>query len=345
MATISQKMERYIDGALTKFFMFPHTETKKPRLRVSSFPYCPIKNYFQLADGLQDLAQITAQSDYFTSVGTTVHSILQRWLGTIFVGREGEEEQQGHMFGEWFCPTCKTKPKLTIIDDIICPDCGNFMEYKELFGMWKGGAIGGHTDGIFVDGDDWWVIDYKTTSKSKVDSWRRNPKRTNNDASNIVLPYYANVKQIESYCVLFENRFKHKIKGWILVYLCRDNPFYSNGRAVVAHAMDDDEKDKVRKRLDKYTIQFNTFHESLRDNNKEGIHEIVDTRPCKKGYPSYTKLMHNDFDPCPLMVGPDGKRLNVDFCSDTDSLHDLIDVKWKAARKSYRKIYKLEKVE
>lgn len=120
---------------------FKTDEVKPPRFRLSSSPFCPYKFLFQWYDYVKsnesDFWDYSA--DFYTMVGTAIHSALQKWIPF---------NNPGLYLGNWRCPTCgkvieaATGPK-------FCKKCNKWMIYEEFSFLEKPG-ISGHCDGIFI---------------------------------------------------------------------------------------------------------------------------------------------------------------------------------------------------
>lgn len=202
---------------------YKSTEGRRPEYRPSSFPLCSILTYMKLIKGASlgyFEEERTAAGDYFTSVGTTAHENIQFHMGF-----------SGKIFGDWKClnrKSCKKgKRALTLYDrdgNVVregkltrkntvkhrCPECGRPMEYVEKEINYKG--LKGHIDCIIrLPDGTYWVADYKTCTKTKLNSGK--------------LPQKAHLKQLPAYCYVLKKKYKMKIAGFSLLYFSRDNPF------------------------------------------------------------------------------------------------------------------------
>jgi hypothetical protein len=157
---------------------------------------------------------------YFAEVGTVAHEIIQHYIGNT-----------QKVYGNWKCTNSeckhgqdamdiydaegkcirKGKTTATKTTNNLCPGCGRPMHYEELEISMNG--ITGHVDCVLVfDKDNWWVVDYKTTMKSKVEDGK--------------LPEHKHIYQLLAYCYILKFQYGLPIRGFSLVYMPRDNPFY-----------------------------------------------------------------------------------------------------------------------
>lgn len=177
------------------------SETQRPKneFRCSGLPFCPVRWLAQELD--PEPFKATFGFDYYTSVGTTMHKIFQKWLA-----------RTSGLFGNWECHKCKTKETLKW-SPVHCPTCNKFMEYEEVEIVEPTTGLTGHVDGITrceVGSDDLLVFDWKSIGIRGL--------------KDDELPYSYNVQQINSYGVLLRRLFDLPIKEIGLVYVARDNP-------------------------------------------------------------------------------------------------------------------------
>jgi hypothetical protein len=178
------------------------TESVPPRreFRCSGFPFCPLR---WIADTLDPKKEITRfSSDFYMSVGTTVHLVLQKWMART----------QGGLFGNWKCASCQTTVSLSWSPQ-RCPGCGTAMDYDEVTFTEPTTGLTGHTDGLTrwkKDSDDLMVFDFKTISIERL--------------KNDDLPYWHNIEQVNAYAVLLQRLLGLPIVGFALAYIARDDP-------------------------------------------------------------------------------------------------------------------------
>lgn len=261
----------YYSRCLKKAWDIPHAQQQL--LRVSGFPYCPLKEWYGIAmqtNGRQEFGM-----NYYTKVGTAVHELIQAWMG------EG-----GQLYGSWKC----TKVGCTGVRNFsalrACPKCRSKMEYIE-FHVKAFKNVSGHIDGVFrTESGRWFIIDYKTSSVKAI--------KSNKETG--YLPYKANVYQIEAYCALVEREYDIKIDGWILMYVARDNPmqtFLPTGGLV-----SEKKKKTLLKRIERWDSQFSAVR---RIKKFSDLLAIVEDKPCPDM--EYYKENYKKISDCPMSVG------------------------------------------
>lgn len=225
-------------------------------LRPSSLPFCPLRFFLNYSQH----GTVQSQdffSRFFTKVGTVVHEVVQEIVGS-----------SNSLLADWTCPKCnpeghaydpskrvklrKTAPK--------CKSCSSRMKYVEVEVDYNG--VLGHVDAIWVEDDNtYWVVDFKTTSKSKTDS-RKTPDNNY-------------VEQIETYCYLLKKQYNMPIAGWILFYIVRDNP--SNTQEFEQRL---NKKDfiRIRNRLNMYKEQRDHAAEITK---KRELFDLYENRACR----------------------------------------------------------------
>jgi len=260
----------------------PRPDDKKKRhleLHPSSFPYCPLQTLVEVAqNGLYLSKWESASSDYYCSVGTAVHTVMQKHFGRAM-----------HVVGDWTCKKCGNVAAFKTFEQAgQC--CGRNRHYEELGIKFKK-TVRGHTDGLFLYEGEYWVGDYKTASVVKCDKYKEEVV----DGKEPSLPLRGNREQIRSYVVLLEREYKIKIRGWALLYLARDNPFKHN--VVCIEEFDDDLRAEYRKLMSLYDKQYDAMLDV--DNSHTGLDFLIETKPCKCDA-DYQELFASDFKECPL---------------------------------------------
>ena len=181
------------------------TEQSDPlRLRPSSFPLCPIHVVHQHSQHEQ-LGYVphaaTLHSDFFTSVGTALHLVFQKWFA-----------RTGVLFGNWKCTNSKCRKHgelITMTTQHLCSRCDYPLEYCEIEVDFYG--VVGHVDGVvLVDTDTYVVLDFKTTSSNVLAGKK--------------LPKHENIKQLSSYAYILRKKYQLNVVGHSLLYVVRDNP-------------------------------------------------------------------------------------------------------------------------
>lgn len=262
-----------------------------PEYRPSSFPSCPILHTLRFAKSAHlgyTESTMTTSGGYFTSVGTAAHENIQYYIG-----------QSGKVWGDWKCknPTCQKrhdaqdlfgedgkcwrKGKLTRKNTVNnkCPKCLHPMEYVEKEIKYKG--LKGHIDCIVkLDNGYWWVADYKTCTKHKINTKGE-------------LPHASHLKQIPTYCYVLEKKYGMKIKGFSLLYLSRDNPF---------HFLEYSEpwtprwREKVKKII---SDEKRKFRSGVKSFATRDVSHAIKNKPCSCRE-QYDKEI-NFYDVCPLL--------------------------------------------
>ena len=233
------------------------------RLRASSLPICSILQYLKLqkehSTGLPE-RKVTAISEYFTQIGTAVHTVLQRWMGLT-----------GKILGNWKCPSCGHKEKMTVYKD--CPSCGEEMVYVEIKVKYK--TLSGHVDGVLVlPNKKMIVLDYKTTTSSKID--KNSP------------PLLAYEKQLSSYAYLLKSKYHLPVVGSSLLYVSRDNPFKYKEYPLNLNNM--------KKFLDEQVYRQRVAEDTVKT---EDLEALIQSKPCSSRE-FYLKDMHS-YEECPLL--------------------------------------------
>ncbi len=280
MKDVLKEVSGYLKTNLERTF---ETTPRPLTLRVSGFPYCPLKHLFYRYNPTLD--EVSFDSVYYTTVGTITHSALQRWLGF-----------GGQILGDWHCLSCANKTKMSFSN--VCKKCGSEMMYDEI--VIRLGNISGHIDCVYRDKKGrYWVIDYKTSSVYAV---------TQGDS----LPYHHNTVQIKSYCALLEKQYGIKVEGWILIYLARDSPRMVH--KPVGKLMKMSEKRAILTHVFEWGRQFSRV---LKVTRKEELQEIIDMKACDS-YDTYMKHYHSPFSECPLSPICFSKRLRPTMLSVMD---------------------------
>ena len=262
-----------------------------PKLRPSSFPKCSILDYLKMYRH-KKLGYIEETKDfgssYFTGVGTVVHEIIQHYIG-----------QTKQVYGDWKCinlecehgqAACTIRDatgkvvqegKLTSTGttDNLCPGCKRPMFYEEL----EISALGsvGHVDCVFVIRDGrWWVVDYKTTLKRKIDEHK--------------LPEANHLYQLRAYAYILKFYYDLPIQGFSLVYMPRDNPFkfyeYS-------HDFDTPEEHKIAEEVLKgERKKYKASERSCKTGNPK---YAIEAKPCSCEEDYHEKI--NFYNECPLL--------------------------------------------
>jgi hypothetical protein len=189
-------------------------------LRPSQMPFCAVQFFVNRAlNGMY--VNLDMAGTYYTSVGTTVHEVMQNFLC-----------RSGRFLADYHCRECGTWHRMSYKHKC----CGFPAAYYEVKIDYKG--IKGHIDAVYKDKEGrLWILDFKTTSIKGAASKKRNP--------GIVY-----IEQIETYAVLFELQYGMRIEGIMDAFIMRDNP--KNDPAVWARPLTDLMRKQVRRRLSQY---------------------------------------------------------------------------------------------
>lgn len=261
-----------------------------PRFRPSALPLCSILVYMQLVKGASQgyfEDQMSASGGYFTRVGTAAHTNIQYFIG-----------MSGKIWGDWVCNTsgCKKHNDARDLYDEkgkiirkgiltrknttnnICPACKHPMIYEEKEIKYKG--LIGHIDAIIkLEDGTFWVADYKTCTKYKLQSGK--------------LPNKGHLIQLPSYCHVLHQKYKMKIRGFSLLYFSRDNPFmfyeHSEKWTPTWHKRSGDCIKNERKK----------FVAGVRSFALKSRQSAISGKPCKCKE-DYETLM-DFYEPCPML--------------------------------------------
>lgn len=272
MQNVLKAFEQYYRTAINTDM--PQLSVYAKRLRVSGFPYCGLRHLWENMNHVEGKEEKSDSfKDYYTSVGTVAHSVFQRFMGN-----------GGKIYGDWKCRSCSKVKKFSASN--VCR-CGSEMEYVE-FEVKAFKHVSGHLDGIFKINNEFWLMDYKTSSTRVINGQKKFPS----------LPYVKNKVQIVSYCALAEKCInvrtdeKIVISGWILIYIARDNP---ETVLVAGERIDDVQKAKVMRTIKRYDDQYDAVTTL---NSVQQVEYLIDVKPCKTE-DQYLKY-YRGFDPCPL---------------------------------------------
>lgn len=249
-------------------------------LRVSSFPFCGLRWFLGLPQSLAADATLDFASLYFTSVGTTVHSVLQEAIASI--SSETKERIGFRVLNDWVCRDCKCRHGMTTKPD-SCKNCqgGSLRrEEIELKDDWKVGHIDEVLEVTLGTEVFWVVLDYKTCTTLATEIKGK-------------LPYVGNVMQVKGYVQELRNRGK-PAKMAMLVYVPRDNPFRFKIIPV--------EVNQEQRWLDFYEAQFR-LASSVSGPKK--LQRLIEERPCANSVP-------DRYCECPIIdkcAGSDGYQL------------------------------------
>lgn len=212
---------------------FETDSSHPPRFRLSDSPFCQYRFLFQWYDFVKSKEADfwDYSSDFFTDIGTAIHSILQKWIPI---------NNPGMYLGSWKCPSCRT-----IIENAtgpkFCKKCKRWMTYEEFSFVEKPGFTG-HCDGILLLNNnlikDFGVTIHNTEVIDKYIRKCKNPvdavvleykSAGSYKAKKITNPTPKNKAQAMMYAPCAQRKMDSlglnvNIIGVVLKYLSRDNP-------------------------------------------------------------------------------------------------------------------------
>lgn len=261
---------------------------RKYELYPSSFPYCGLRHGLDAFENkkLKDNRDIDFFGAYYTSVGVTVHEVIQDWFG-----------RGGKIIGNWKCSKCEHLDEL--LEYGPCTKCGcTEVSHEEIKIKFKG-IIRGRIDGLFVDKyGNIFLIDYKTSGSY--------PLYLHNSGKESKFPYMTNKVQISAYCYFVMRMYNKKLidlgykglVGWMLIYISRDKSFKEHAIVGSDFTQEDyDREDFIQRRSVKH---FKLVTTSADNDFNELPRILVDEKPCscKSDYEANMKDWYNE---CPYV--------------------------------------------
>ena len=163
-------------------------------LRPSQLPFCPVGFYVSHAtQGM--VSTLNMLGAYYTSVGTTVHEVVQKYISP-----------SGRFLADWQCRQCGKRHRLTTKSEC----CDFTMDYHEVQINHKG--VVGHIDAIFQDAQGrYWILDFKTCTVSGSGYKQKSPGATYRE-------------QVETYAYMLYKQYGIKVEGVMLMFIPRDDP-------------------------------------------------------------------------------------------------------------------------
>ena len=251
-------IQREFEAAFDKVFKYeklysPQSVGRIVELRPSQLPFCALS--FWTVNASQSTHRLMSMSmAYYTSVGTTVHEVLQRYLALT------------HRFvADWECKICGKKNKFS--HENMC--CDELMEYHELTVRQERphGVVSGHIDGVYRDKTGrYWIIDYKTTGLDSV-------------MEKIKDPPIAYRHQVRMYAYLLWLQYGIKVAGVMLVFIPRDKP---HRRETWAELVEDEEFTETMPQL--LDMFLKRHHYAMRISTLESALKLVNQKPCGDPY-------------------------------------------------------------
>jgi hypothetical protein len=269
-----EKIDKEFRKAIQKAKALKVAERGRPinELHPSSFPFCALRNAYEFASGTKRQQRwLDMRSDFFFSVGTTVHTILQRWLF-----------RAGVIHGHLQCNDCSHQTKKLVVKS-TCPKCGSKNTLYVEPGGRHGKNVVWHSDTLFQDSNgEYWVVDYKTTSVRDIQTAH-------------ALPIQSNIHQIEKYAVLYEAKYSVNVVGCLLVYVARDNP-----DLIANHGwrLSTKRKAYLRDQLEQDAKHYETTHLARTYGD---VKRFIPVKLCASRR-EYLNEYHSKYNPCPLYM-------------------------------------------
>ena len=214
-------------------------------LRPSQLPFCP--SGFFISHATQGMISTQNMlSAYFTSVGTTVHEVVQRYLSP-----------SGRFLADWRCKICGKWRRMSTKSEC----CDFTMEYHEVLINHKG--VVGHIDAVFRDSKGrYWILDFKTCTVSGASYKQKSPGA-------------AYKEQVETYALMLYRQYGIKVEGVMLMFIPRDDP---TKPSVWVNLIDTADFKRIAKRIKKYKQQ---HKEALKASTLEEALALAEYGKCK----------------------------------------------------------------
>lgn len=212
---------------------FQTDSIRPPRFRLSSSPFCAYRFLFQWYDfvktGEADFWDYSA--DFYTSIGTSIHSVLQKWVPI---------KNPGMYLGNWKCPKCG-KIIEAAVGPKFCKKCKKWMQYEEFSFLEKPG-FSGHCDGIYLLNNRLIkTLDINIDNTEPMDTYLRSCKTPveavvlefksagSYKAKRLTGPTANNKAQALMYVTCANRKMKElglniNVIGAVVKYFSRDNP-------------------------------------------------------------------------------------------------------------------------
>ena len=234
-------------------------------IRFSQLPFCPIKWFLSIPSGTAPKSRKPFGFAYFTSVGTTVHTVFQNIIQSI------ELPYKFELIADWKCKSCGNVHAFSVKPE-VCSKCGSDMlnfEEHEIDITWSNRRVRaiGHVDLILrypvgKSAYSYVVVDFKTTSLRA--------------SSAKVMKVSESYKfQLLSYVAAIQHTRNVTVSGAALVYIPRDSPF--RHRTVVL-PFDSQTLKSMGKHLSKSSKQLQELQEIK---VIIGLEPYILSRPCR----------------------------------------------------------------
>ena len=242
-------------------------------LRPSQLPFCPLQFWLSVStEGLTRKSDFYSQ--YYTSVGTTVHTVVQSHL-----------HRSKRFISNWHCSKCKKTRYFRPAKKC----CGAIPDYLEV--EISANGMSGHIDAVFRDRQErYWIVDFKTSSVAALSSKRSDPGA-------------AYKEQIRTYASAVSKQYGIEVYGVCIVFIARDNP---RKRTTWHLVLDKSARRETRLGVASYlkqhkkALKLKTFNELV---------DLYETRRCRSseemrafvGQCSYVSLCSSKMDQKPLL--------------------------------------------
>jgi len=192
--TIKAQIENILNEVVTAEYTLKNPPKYEMRCSTLS-KFCQIA--FLISKIENDLEREYFTKDFYCSVGTAVHSVLQKWLGI-----------KHYLYGLWECPICNK-----IQEGFGPKHCDNTLcIYKEYELSWKG--MSGHCDGLILLNNQFYILEFKTISLKSLQERRKQNK-----------PFFFHSNQVNMYVLMGQKlKLPKPLIGGIIIYIARDNP-------------------------------------------------------------------------------------------------------------------------
>lgn len=238
-------------------------------IRFSQLPFCPIRWFLSIPGGSARKSRKPFGFAYFTSVGTTVHTVFQDVIQSIDLPHGFE------IIADWKCKSCSTVHSFSVKPEacVSCKSTAFSFEEHEIDIKWPKRRVRalGHVDCILrypisKTAFSYFVIDFKTTSL----------KASSAKEMKISEAYRF---QLLSYVSAIQHQQKVKVSAAALVFIPRDSPFKSR---VVMVDFDSQELRSMGNHMSKSTKTLETL-QSI--STIEDLEPFILSRPCAETVP------------------------------------------------------------
>ncbi len=218
-------------------------------LRPSQLPFCA-PSFFVRHATMGMVSTLDYLGAFYTSVGTTVHEVVQRYLAP-----------GSKLLADWHCKPCNKWRRLSTNSEC---KCGRTMDYHEVLINHKG--VVGHIDAIFKDRyGKYWILDFKTSTLTGSGYKKKSPG-------------YVYKEQVETYALMLKLQYGIKVEGVMLMFIPRDDP---TKPTVWTSLLDSDDFVRIQKRTNKYKKR---HKQTLDAETWDEVKELAGFGKCKNPY-------------------------------------------------------------